>query len=115
MEILPYKLRKMVNLNSTSGQTNFYYKKNQLREWKGRGEKHGDAGFILVSRRGHTLTYYGYGTPEYPCTEYKKIIVYFNPDIHGEMPTDEDRLIGQFNQELAVQKYYKKILTKEKA
>jgi hypothetical protein len=76
-----------------NGITTFHYKTSELINFARLGFKHGDVGMILVRREGGMLTYKGFGTIENPFTYLVRMSVMHFPQFHGEMPTDEQRLI----------------------
>ena len=82
-----------IKFTEKNGETHFHYKASELIHFVRLGFKDGNAGMILISRKGKMLTYKGFGTIEHPFTYLMTMtIVHFSP-FDGKMPTDEQRLI----------------------
>ena len=54
---------------------------------------------IITKRNGNTLTYRGFGTIENPFRYISTISIIHHPFFDGKMPTDEERLIKNNNNE----------------
>jgi hypothetical protein len=75
------------------GITHFHYNYSELREFVKCGKLNGDVGHLLIKREGDLLTYKGFGTIENPMYSMITISIRYLPLFHGEMMSDEERLV----------------------
>jgi len=90
---------KPISFTINNGITHFHYKFSDLIEFIKKGKKYGNVGMIITKRNGNTLTYRGFGTIENPFRYISTISIIHNPFFDGKMPTDEERLIKNNNNE----------------
>ena len=55
------------------GITIYKYDNKEYREWKSRGEEHGDCGMLLIAENDDLIIMEGYGTPEKPIKSMMRV------------------------------------------